>query len=67
MKEPEFTITYTTNEGVNSWVQNGDNVWRGFQADPQFIPEHEGYWELYDYEDYLGIMHQLLAEELGYV
>jgi len=26
----------------------------------------QDHFELYDYEDYLGIAHQLIAEELGY-
>ena len=40
-------------------------VWFGTTEEPTFVPEHEGYWELYDYEDYVGLAHAILAMELG--
>lgn len=66
MSDPNVMIKWECdNDRINSFTSS-DNVWYGMQADPVFVDDHEGYWELYDYEDYYGIMQQLLAEEWGY-
>lgn len=51
---------------IDFWEQN-DDMWIGMQPEPEFMPPDQP-WTLIEHEDdYIGIMHQLIAEELGYV
>ena len=45
------------------------NPWWLYDPDPITVNCADicgDYFDIYDYEDYLGIAHQLIAEELGY-
>jgi hypothetical protein len=57
MTESESSYTYTA--GGNS-----TGIWFGIPDEPEFI-EHCCF-DLYDYEDYVGLAHQILAMEWGW-
>ena len=54
----EFNPTMTGTEAETQ-------VWFGTTEEPEFYDDHAGYWEIYDYEDYVGLMQAVLAMELG--
>lgn len=51
---------------IDRWTSSEGGSFEWFhmrQEDPEFV--EECCFDIYDYEDYLGVAHQIMAEELG--
>jgi len=55
-------------ETTTTFSTSGDGIWHQItgNADGYIFDVCNDHFDIYHYDDYVGIMHQLLAEDLGY-